>query len=78
MAISHWGYITKFQTRRETLILCHWRGLSQNSFGLNFCHLMIYFFKMAKIKECFLGFLVAKFQKKQKNDQITYQAIIYV
>jgi hypothetical protein len=43
-------------------------GLTQNSFGLNFCHLMIFiFFKMAKIKEFFLGFLVAKFQKKFKK-----------
>jgi hypothetical protein len=34
MAISHRGYITKFQTKREILVLCHWWGLTQKFFWL--------------------------------------------
>jgi hypothetical protein len=51
LAKSSYGYqplgatSQNFKLKSETLILCHWQGLTQNSFGLNFCHLMIYIFQ---------------------------------
>jgi hypothetical protein len=67
MAISHRGYITKLQTKRETLILCHWWGLTQNSFGLNFYHLMIFFFQNGENQGIFFGFSSCQISKINKS-----------
>jgi hypothetical protein len=70
MAISHRGYITKFQTKREILVLCHWWGLTQKFFWLGFLPFdELFFFKMAKFSNC-------QISNKKKNHQITYEAVL--